>query len=103
MSVALKPLTVHRPGSTVTWNRTYYYKIGINGVSDWVIVSTKVRREVLEKAREYGINVSELLRRALEEEVKRREEVKEAAIRIANELKLSREEVARLIEEDRKR
>ena len=33
----------------------------------------------------------------------RREEAKEAAIRIANELKLSREEVARLIEEDRKR
>ena len=72
-------------------------------MSDWVTVSTKVRREVLEKAREYGINVSELLRRALEEEVKRREEAKEAAIRIADELKLSREEVARLIEEDRKR
>ena len=72
-------------------------------MSDWVTVSTKVRREVLEKAREYGINVSELLRRALEEEVKRREEAKEAAIRIAGELKLSREEVARLIEEDRER
>ena len=72
-------------------------------MSDWVTVSTKVRREVLEKAREYGINVSELLRSALEEEVKRREEVKEAAIRIANELKVTREEVARLIEEDRKR
>ena len=72
-------------------------------MSDWVTVSTKVRREVLEKAREYGINVSELLRRALEEEVKRREEVKEAAIRIANELKVTREEIAMLIEEDRKR
>ena len=74
-------------------------------MSDWVTVSTKVRKEVLEKARKYGINVSELLRRTLEEEVKRREEeeAKEAAIRIANELKLSREEVARLIEEDRKR
>ena len=74
-------------------------------MADWVTVSTKVRKEVLEKAREYGINVSELLRRALEEEVKKREEeeAKEAAIRIANELKLSREEVARLIEEDRKR
>ena len=59
-------------------------------MSDWVTVSTKVRREVLEKAREYGINVSE-------------EEAKEAAIRIANELKLSREEVARLVEEARER
>nr|WP_252901352.1 type II toxin-antitoxin system CcdA family antitoxin [Vulcanisaeta sp. JCM 14467] len=31
----------------------------------WVTVSTKVRREVLEKARAYGINVSEFLRNAL--------------------------------------
>jgi len=42
-------------------------------VSNWVTVSTKVRREVLEKARRYGINVSEVLRKALEEEVMRRE------------------------------
>ncbi|ADY00375.1 hypothetical protein VMUT_0159 [Vulcanisaeta moutnovskia 768-28] len=42
-------------------------------MSNWVTVSTKVRREVLEKARRYGINVSEVLRKALEEEVMRRE------------------------------
>ncbi len=39
----------------------------------YVTVSTKVRRELLEKARRYGVNVSEVLRRALEEEVRRRE------------------------------
>ncbi|WP_054854410.1 type II toxin-antitoxin system CcdA family antitoxin [Vulcanisaeta distributa] len=42
-------------------------------MGNWVTVSTKVRREVLEKARRYGINVSEVLRKALEEEVMRRE------------------------------
>ncbi len=36
-------------------------------------VSTKVRRELAERARELGVNVSEVLRRALEEEVRRRE------------------------------
>lgn len=39
----------------------------------YVTVSTKVRREVAERARELGINVSELLRARLEEEVRRRE------------------------------
>lgn len=39
----------------------------------WVTVSMKVRRSILEKARRYGINVSEFLRKALEEEVRRRE------------------------------
>lgn len=39
----------------------------------YVTVSTKVRREIVERARELGINISELLRRALEEEVKKRE------------------------------
>jgi post-segregation antitoxin (ccd killing protein) len=35
-------------------------------------MSTKVRRSLLEKARKLGINVSEVLRRALEEEVRKR-------------------------------
>ncbi|AWR98389.1 type II toxin-antitoxin system CcdA family antitoxin [Metallosphaera hakonensis] len=43
-------------------------------MGDWVTASTKVKKEVLEKAREYNINVSETLRRALEEEVRKREE-----------------------------
>ncbi len=38
----------------------------------YVTVSTKVKRELLEEARGLGINVSEVMRRALEEEVRRR-------------------------------
>ena len=34
----------------------------------YVTVSAKVRRELLEEARRLGINISEVLRRALEEE-----------------------------------
>ncbi|AFK51482.1 hypothetical protein TCELL_1059 [Thermogladius calderae 1633] len=39
----------------------------------YVTVSTKVRREVVERARRLGINISEFLRRVLEEEVEKRE------------------------------
>ncbi len=69
----------------------------------WVTVSTKVRRELLEKAREHGVNVSEVLRRALEEEVKRREEeeARRAAKKVAESVHLSAEEVARIIREAR--
>ena len=42
-------------------------------MGSYVTVSTKVRREVVEKARRLGINISEFLRRKLEEEVERRE------------------------------
>ena len=42
-------------------------------MSSYVTVSTKVRRELVERAMELGVNVSEVLRRALEEEVRRRE------------------------------
>lgn len=42
-------------------------------MGSYVTVSTKVRREVVEKARMLGINISEFLRMKLEEEVKRRE------------------------------
>lgn len=74
-------------------------------IMEWVTISTKVRRELLEKAKAYNINVSEVLRKALEEEVKKREEeeARKSAERIAKELKFSEEEVARLIEEDKKR
>ncbi|MEM4853126.1 MAG: type II toxin-antitoxin system CcdA family antitoxin [Thermofilum sp.] len=40
---------------------------------EYVTVSARVSREVWEKAKRYGINVSEVIRRALEREVKRRE------------------------------
>ncbi|BDB99817.1 type II toxin-antitoxin system CcdA family antitoxin [Saccharolobus caldissimus] len=43
-------------------------------MGEWVTASTKVRREILEKAKEYNINVSEVLRKALEEEVRKKEE-----------------------------
>jgi post-segregation antitoxin (ccd killing protein) len=49
----------------------------------YVTVSTKVRRSLLEKARKLGINVSEVLRRALEE-VRKREA--ERAVRVMDEI-----------------
>jgi len=42
-------------------------------VGSYVTVSTKVRREIVEKARMLGISISEFLRMKLEEEVRRRE------------------------------
>jgi len=39
----------------------------------YVTISTKVRRELKERAERLGIRISEVLRRALEEEVRRRE------------------------------
>jgi len=42
-------------------------------MGSYVTVSVKVKREVVERARMLGIDVSGLLRRALEEEVERRE------------------------------
>jgi antitoxin CcdA len=45
----------------------------VSVLGSYVTVSTKVRREVVEKARMLGISISEFLRMKLEEEVKRRE------------------------------
>jgi len=72
----------------------------------WVTVSTKVRKELLEKAKEYGINISEVLRKALEEEVRKREEdeARKAAKELAEALRASNitiEEVVKSIREDR--
>ncbi|RSN75781.1 type II toxin-antitoxin system CcdA family antitoxin [Candidatus Methanodesulfokora washburnensis] len=36
-------------------------------------ISTKVSRSLVEKARKYGINLSELMRKAIEEEARKRE------------------------------
>ena len=41
-------------------------------MSDYITVSTKVRRELKEEAERLGVRISEVLRRALEEEVRRR-------------------------------
>lgn len=42
-------------------------------MSSYITVSTKVKREVAEKAKALGINLSQFLREKLEEEVERRE------------------------------
>jgi post-segregation antitoxin (ccd killing protein) len=39
----------------------------------YVTVSTKVKKEIVKKAKEYGLNISETLRKALEEEVRKKE------------------------------
>ncbi len=43
-------------------------------MSSYITVSAKIKRELYKKIRKYGINVSEVIRRALQEEVARREE-----------------------------
>ena len=41
-------------------------------MGDYITVCTKVRRELKEEAERLGVRISEVLRRALEEEVRRR-------------------------------
>ena len=70
----------------------------------YVTVSAKVKRELLEEARRLNINVSELIRRALEEEVRRRKLVKlEERLRRKRSVlaKIDVEEVVKLIRTDR--
>jgi len=45
----------------------------VGTLGSYITVSTKVRREVVERAKSLGINLSEFLRRKIEEEVERRE------------------------------
>ena len=73
-------------------------------MGSYVTVSTKVRKEVVEKARRLGVNVSEFLRKTLEEEVRRRE--LERLEKKLNELdsvlkKIDMNEIVSLIREDR--
>ncbi|MCC6015175.1 MAG: type II toxin-antitoxin system CcdA family antitoxin [Desulfurococcaceae archaeon] len=42
-------------------------------MGSYVTVSVKVRRDLVERARALGVNIAEVVRRAVEEEVKRRE------------------------------
>ncbi len=70
----------------------------------YVTVSAKVRRELLEEARRLNINVSELIRRALEEEVRQRKLIKlEERLRRKHSIlaKIDVNEIVRLIREDR--
>ncbi|MEM2493701.1 MAG: type II toxin-antitoxin system CcdA family antitoxin [Nitrososphaerota archaeon] len=69
-------------------------------------MSTKVRRELKEEAERLGINVSMVLRRALEEEVRKRRQQKlleklEAFRDVLDRIEV--EELVRLVREDRER
>jgi len=69
-----------------------------------VVVSVRIPRELKEEAKRYGINISEVARRALEEEVRRRklEEAMAAARRIGEILsKIPEEEMVKWLREAR--
>ena len=69
-----------------------------------VTVSVRIPRELKEEAKRYGINISEVARRALEEEVRRRklEEAMAAARRIGEILsKIPEEEMVKWLREAR--
>ena len=69
-----------------------------------VTVSAKVRRELWEKARRYGINISEVIREALERKV--REKEVEWAIKVMEDLssRLTLEEdAAKILRKERDR
>jgi len=73
-------------------------------VGNYVTISVKVRRELKEEAERLGVKISEVLRRALEEEVKRRklEELKKKLEKVSDALnKIDVERFVRHIREDR--
>ena len=71
-------------------------------MTEYVTVSAKIPRELRERARELGISPSEVIKRALEEEVKRRE-VEELTKRLkeTKPLLTEPEETVRMIKEIR--
>ncbi len=67
-----------------------------------ITVSAKVRKELWKKAKEYGINISEVLREALERRV--REEEMKWTIRVMDELSdkvILEEESSKIIRRER--
>jgi post-segregation antitoxin (ccd killing protein) len=75
-------------------------------MGEYVTVSVKVKRELLDEARRLNINISELIRSALENEVRRRrlmllEEKLKTKKSILEKIDVDR--VVRLIREDRGR
>jgi post-segregation antitoxin (ccd killing protein) len=75
-------------------------------MGEYVTVSVKVKRELLDEARRFNINVSELIRSVLENEVRRRrlmllEEKLKTKKSILEKIDVDR--VVRLIREDRGR
>jgi len=70
----------------------------------YVTVSAKIPRELKELLDKYGIKPGPVIRRALEEEVKRKilEEIEEKARQLSKKLShITDEEIARIIREDR--
>jgi polyhydroxyalkanoate synthesis regulator phasin len=70
----------------------------------YVTISVKIPRELKELMDKYGIKPSTVIRRALEEEVKKKilEEAENKAKELINKVShISDEEVARIIREDR--
>ncbi|MEM4029453.1 MAG: type II toxin-antitoxin system CcdA family antitoxin [Thermofilaceae archaeon] len=70
----------------------------------YVTVSAKIDRELREKLRKYGIPVSRVIRRALEEEVRKaeEEEVRRALRRVGEVLeRIPPEELSALVRESR--
>ena len=75
-------------------------------MSKYTTVSTKIPKEVKEKMKELKIKPSKLLRKAIEEEIKRREaeKIKEEIANLKPVLdKVSMEEIVESIREDRTR
>lgn len=73
-------------------------------MGSYITVSTKVRKDLLERARRLGINVSELLRRKLEEEVTKKEleEMRRKLDELNSVLeKIDVESIVRSVREDR--
>ena len=73
-------------------------------MDDYITVSTKVRRKLKEEAERLGVRISEVLRRALEEEVRRRklEELEKRLGEIDEALdKIDIDRVVKSIREDR--
>ncbi len=72
----------------------------------YITISTKVRRELKEEAERLGIRISEVLRQALEEEVRRRklEELEMRLERLKDALeRIDVDRIVRSIREDRER
>ena len=84
--------------------KIYITVLSITYVGSTVVLTVRVRRELKERAEQLGINIREVVERALEEAIEEKE--MEMLKKMAGELKellsgVSVEEVVRLIREDR--
>lgn len=71
---------------------------------NYVTVSARIKRELYEKLKKYGVSISDVIRSALEEEVRRREEEElRKALKIAQEIlaKIPPEELVEAIRSSR--